>query len=113
MLSTRVGVGHRASLSLKQVQANTKSAQLDNPTAVATQVLCGSMMTPGPLLDSFLEAGGIPAVLRLLRKSTDLAVLVYTVILIGHLTCVAKRDGVRSGPSVDLADKFLQAGEWG
>jgi hypothetical protein len=71
-------------------------------------------MRPGPLLDSFLEAGGIAASVRLLRKSTDPAVLVYTSFMISHMMNAAKVDGrgpgKPAGSSSTLADKFNQAG---
>jgi hypothetical protein len=97
------------------IHDNTRSACIDNPTAVAIGILCASSMRPGPLLDSFLEAGGIAAVVRLLRKSTCPAVLVYTSKLISHLVLAAHQDpggpGRHPGSSLALADQFFQAGE--
>jgi hypothetical protein len=94
----------------------TKTVYADNPVGVAVQILFASTMRPGPLLDSFLEAGGIAAVVRLLRKSTDGPVLVYTASLITHMVNATRLDGrergADPGSSLPLADQFNQAGEW-
>jgi hypothetical protein len=90
-----------------EVHAHTKTVRIDNATAVAVGVLCAASMKPGPLLDSFLKAGGIPAVVRLLRKSTCPAVLVYTATLIGRMLESTGTD--RS--IMELSEQFHQAGE--
>jgi hypothetical protein len=102
----------RTRFFIRSIHHNTRSARIDNPTAMAVAFLCASGMRPGPLLDGFLEAGGIAAVVRLLRKSTCPDVLVYTCALIRHVLLAAHQDTGGPGSSLALADKFVQAGEW-
>jgi hypothetical protein len=106
----------RASFAVTQVHGNTKSACMNNPTSMAVGVLCAAGMKPGPLLASFLEAGGIAGVVRLLRKSTDPAVLVYASSLISNMVYAAELDGRELGEhaesSATLANMYYQAGEW-
>ncbi len=97
------------------MHGNTKVVEISNATAGAVQTLCAVDLHPGPLLDSFLEAGGISAVVRLLRKSTDPAVLVYTSTLIRRMMDFANPDGDSGLSRLELAELFSKAGErdWG
>jgi hypothetical protein len=95
-----------------QVQGNALSVQRsNNPKAVAKGILCAANMQPGLLLDSPLETGGIPAIVRLLKKEpTCPGVLVYTTTLMRD---AGVPDGRPAGLTTGLADKFQQAGECG
>jgi hypothetical protein len=64
------------------------------------------------MLDSFLEAGGVTAVLRVLGESSCPMTLQITVDFIGLLLA---NGGLPSGRDrrQELADKFCRSGEWG
>jgi hypothetical protein len=93
---------------------DTEEIPFSNPTAVAVGVLWAGDMTHRPLFDSFIESGGIPAVVHLLSKSTCPVTLRYCGNLIGDmLDSQATSSGQRNKSSMELADKFFQAGETG
>ncbi len=63
------------------------------------------------MLDSFLKPGGIPALVRLLKESScPLTLQLTATVVIGVLTCW---DGVNQDWTVELAQKFYNAGEPG
>jgi hypothetical protein len=102
----------RANIQITGLHGNARTVPISDPIATAVGVLWTANMQPSGLLDSFLEAGGIPAVVRLLRKSTCPTVLVVTTGLIGSLINSEEYWDGRPGRSpADLADMFHQAGE--
>jgi hypothetical protein len=105
-------VGGRAEWHILEVPGHAKHVCIDNLTAVAVGVLCAAVRQPGPLLDSFLAAGGTPAVVRLLRKSTCPGVLVYATFLITlMLNSPLHADGRPGLSSAELAVMLHEAGE--
>jgi hypothetical protein len=63
------------------------------------------------LFDTFIEAGGIPAVVRVVRVSSSSTSQYHTVALIKELVFNADRPG-RLDRSQELGAKFYEAGMW-
>jgi hypothetical protein len=95
----------------------TEKIRFNNPTALAALAIGGLCMARLQRaegrrgVERFLDAGGIPAVVRLLKKPTCPVTLQYTASTIG--TLLSWRMGLfhRHGLSPDPADTFLEAGE--
>ncbi len=102
----------RAVFKIDGVPGHARHVHIDNPTAVAVGVLYAAIGDPGPLLDSFLAAGDIPAVVRLFRKSSCPGALVYASTLIKRiLLSPSHADGRPGRSSAELADMLQEAGE--
>jgi hypothetical protein len=91
----------------------------NNPTAVTLAGLSGPPLEKGPLLDSFLEAGGVPALVQLLGGSTCRLTVVYTAALI-HSMLLETRVGpsgtlglssARPERASEVCHRFRQSGE--
>ncbi len=81
---------------------------------MAVAVLWAAGLRDGPVFASFLAAGGVPSLVRLLRKSRCPITLVYTVTVIGNMLCLpTDAFGVPTPAAIDLAEKFYLAGEKG
>jgi hypothetical protein len=90
----------------------------NNPAALAVSAICAANLRTWPLLDSFLDAGGIPAAVRLFGDSSCLVTL-HTASLIesmlnSQILPLAKAAnpsevvGVRPG---EIVDSLFQAGK--
>jgi hypothetical protein len=81
---------------------------------MAVAVLWAAGLKGGPVLDSFRAAGGVPSLVRLLRKSRCPVTLVYTVTVIGNMLCLPTDTfGVPTPASIELAENFFLAGKKG
>jgi hypothetical protein len=103
-----VVVASRAVFKL-QVEGQNEAMHFNDPTAAATAALVTAGRFAGPLLDSFLNAGGLPAVVRTLRESSCSVTLLYTVDLIEGLV----GEEVPSGEPnhlCELAERCFESG---
>jgi hypothetical protein len=82
---------------------------VNNPTAVAVLALCTATPCSGPVLDSFLEADGIAAVVQVLRESPCPATVGHAALLVQRLMANNLVPGY-ADRTKELADKFLQGG---
>jgi hypothetical protein len=89
-----------------------EATRFDNPTLLALGMLRGPAVQNGALLDSFLEAGGAPALVRLLGESTCSSTVNGTTQLI-----ITFLQGPETGPSgtmplsAEIAEGLLNEGE--
>jgi hypothetical protein len=82
----------------------------NNPTGMAAAALSAAILSSGPILDSFLEAGGVPALVRLLRDSACPLTPIYAAGIIDTLLRSQTGPSARRGRPGELADRFLRAG---
>jgi hypothetical protein len=68
-LTIALHVARRASFNTVR-KGKTDLIRFNNPTAVVVAGLAAINPSSGPILDSFLEAGWVPAVVGLLKEST-------------------------------------------
>jgi hypothetical protein len=85
----------------------------NNPTAIAVVALGGLKVESERFFESFLEAGGVSALVSVLRETDCPVTLFYTTAVIHRL--LESQVGLRETPSwcSEFADRFLQAGESG
>jgi hypothetical protein len=82
-----------------------------NPTALALGALVSASPHGWPLLDSFLAAGGIPALVSLVKDSSCVVTLYATLLIEGVLkTQILDHRGAK--PPTDIGDSFFKAGVW-
>jgi hypothetical protein len=88
------------------------SVNFHDPTALAMAALCAICPESGPMLDIFLTAGGVTAVLWVLGYSSCQITLQFTVDIIVVLLA---NGGLPSGPDrrQELADQLSQSGGCG
>jgi hypothetical protein len=82
---------------------------VNNPTAVAVLALCAATPCSGPVLDSFLEAGGIAVVVQVLRESPCPATVGHAALLVRRLMAKNMVPGY-ADRTTEVAEKFLQGG---
>jgi hypothetical protein len=106
----------RFSLLVDGVQ---ESLPFNNPTAVAIATLCASSPYTGGMLDKFLEAGSIPALLRMLCKTSCPLSSRYALHFIQELMTTAcppvlttMFPGILVAAGRKIADNLCQAGAW-
>lgn len=94
----------RASLRVQLSKQQVEVIPFNNPTAVAVGALLKTLIS-GLAPDTILEAGGAPALVRLLKESTCSQTSVVTAVVIGALLSPedTRRDRV--------ADRFFEAGK--
>jgi hypothetical protein len=86
-----------------------ETIHVNNPTAVAVLALSAATSCSGPVLDSFLEADGIAAVVQVLRESPCPATVGHAALLVQRLMANNLVPGY-ADRTKELADKFLQGG---
>jgi hypothetical protein len=110
-------MGHGVFRTTMQVQAlvgKTEKICLNNPTALAAMAigrLCMAHLEKIPLDKSFLDAGGIAAVVRLLKEPTCPIALRSTASIIETFCDWLLGLGEEHGLSPDPVDSLLEAGE--
>jgi hypothetical protein len=82
-----------------------------DPIPLALASLFAACPDSRPLLDSFLEARGVPVVLRVLRQSNCTIALGYSVEIIIKLLSRADTPG-RPNRCQDVAEELHQSGAW-
>jgi hypothetical protein len=84
----------------------------NDPSAVAVASLSTAVPYGGPLLYSFLEAGGLDALVRLLKESSCPLALGYTLHLIRQLMTGGSPSPVAPDWGQEVAHKFSHLGGW-
>jgi hypothetical protein len=92
-----------------EVDGEVEVVRWDNPATLALAVLCGSVKETS-MRNSFLDAGGVPAIVQLLGESTCFDTLTHITTLIDALLeTTTTSDGVLLSSAI--ADLFLSEGE--
>ncbi len=92
----------------------TDFIHFSNPTAmaaVALRVICVLELDNRPLLNSFLQAGGVAAVVRLLHTTPCPITFNDTAMLIHSMLAWLLEQPETPGGFLGLANRFLEAGE--
>jgi hypothetical protein len=84
----------------------------NDPNAVAIASLRGTPLHSGPMLASFLKAGGVAAALHMMNTSTCPLALAYTLELIGGLMSDSYWDAAPGIRGYHVGDNFFDAGAW-
>jgi hypothetical protein len=82
-----------------------------NPTALALGAMVSAGIQGWPLLDSFLAAGGIPALVPVVGDSSCLVTLYAALVIEGVLKSQASLDR-GAARHTDIADQFFMEGVW-
>jgi hypothetical protein len=90
------------------VDGQSEVLPLNDPTAMALGSLRAIVSYSAPMCNSFIDAKGAPALVRILSKSSCALTLAYTLDLIQGLL----GNSGRLGRSQELADKLYHAGAW-
>jgi hypothetical protein len=88
-----------------------KPVHLNDPTPLAIQSLKAALNSTR-LLDTFLEAGGIPAVVQLLRESNCTVSLVQTVDFIMNLMSHDPEQEISREQAGELGEALHESGIW-
>jgi hypothetical protein len=100
-----------------RVQAHNgggKRVTFHHPTAIAMAALCAARPDSGPLVKSFIEAGGVAVVTRVLAGSSCPITLTHTVTFILLLLLLNEdRPGGGADQCQELVDRFFLSGGWG
>lgn len=89
----------------------TETLHYNNTNAIAAATLAHLIVRrSNTLRGSLIEAGGVPALVKLLRESTSPATVYYTAATARSLLLLVQQS---SELLKELADKFLQSGEMG
>jgi hypothetical protein len=97
------------------MDGKTEIVYWNNPTAMAVVAMggiCLPLTSSRRNLDSFLEPGGIPAVVRLLTKSPCRLTRLYAAKIIESLLSSWTSVLEAQEWAEEIADLFFQAGEW-
>jgi hypothetical protein len=112
-----------STMFLLETEGITYAIPFNNPTAIAVGAVGGRKLESVTRLDSFVEAGGVCTVVRVLRESNCPITLFHAAVLIRRLLepgfdPVAEPDGCswapvseRRGRSFELADQLFHSGE--
>jgi hypothetical protein len=103
----------RATFKVELVRdQRTDVLHFNNPTAVAVSALKGLCAKQSrPILDAFIDAGGVPAAVRLLEDSTCPLTVTYAAGFIESLLDLLVHPSARTMGSTGLADVLFRSGE--